>query len=109
MTQNDFISVTPAENERLAHLMGECGEVIQEASKILRHGYESWHPMEAHRGSNRDRIRSELIDLMIAIDMMLDGGDIRPLPNCDMEEYQLKALVKSKYMHHQNLTPLDKI
>ena len=34
-----FNKLTPAQAERLAILIEECGEVIQAATKILRHGY----------------------------------------------------------------------
>lgn len=36
--------VTPAQRERLTFLIEECSEVIQIASKILVHGYDSYHP-----------------------------------------------------------------
>lgn len=39
-----FNGLTPAEAERLAMLSEECGEVIQIIGKILRHGYDSYHP-----------------------------------------------------------------
>ena len=33
-----FNGLTPAEAERLALLMEECGEVVQIIGKVLRHG-----------------------------------------------------------------------
>lgn len=36
-----FNQLKPSEAERLACLIEECGEVIQAAGKILRHGYKS--------------------------------------------------------------------
>ena len=41
-----FNGLTPAEAERLAMLAEECGEVIQMVGKILRHGYDSYHPAD---------------------------------------------------------------
>lgn len=39
-----FNQLSHAEIERLAKLNDEISEVGQEISKILIHGYESWHP-----------------------------------------------------------------
>jgi hypothetical protein len=39
-----FNRLTPAEAERLALLLEELGEAQQIIGKILRHGYESYHP-----------------------------------------------------------------
>ncbi|HCO91067.1 MAG TPA: hypothetical protein DIT40_08855 [Alphaproteobacteria bacterium] len=70
-----FNNLTPAQAERLAMLAEECGEVIQAVGKILRHGYDSYHPEEAakfpeNRQTNRDALVRELTDLSAVIVMI---------------------------------------
>ena len=38
-----FNGLSESEQERLSILIEECGEVVQAACKILRHGYESFN------------------------------------------------------------------
>lgn len=48
----------------------ECAEVTQAISKIFRFGMES-----EHKGfTNRERLESELGDLMCMIDLIIDSG-----------------------------------
>ena len=76
---SDFRKPTAAEAERLHMLMEECGEVIQAAAKVLRHGYECYHPDNAPsmdvgaRGAihdNRDDLTDEITDLCAVIQMI---------------------------------------
>lgn len=92
-----FNKLAPAEAERIAILMEECGEVIQACGKILRHGYESYNPFSAIRTTNREELAEELGDLSFSIDHIVQ----------DINE---DILVKSKttrqarmlpYLHHQ--------
>ena len=74
MGDKHFNGLSPAEVERLALLIEECGEVTQAASKILRHGYESCHP--ASGIDNHTALESELGDLLFALGWLVGSGDI---------------------------------
>jgi NTP pyrophosphatase (non-canonical NTP hydrolase) len=64
-----------AEAERLFLLTEECAEVIKEAQKILRHGFENHHPDEP-KITNRVRLQKELSDLLFIMKMMMLATDI---------------------------------
>jgi len=70
-----FNQLTPAEAERLAMLAEECAEVIQVVGKILRHGYESYHP-ETPDITNRELLGKELSDLAAVETEMIVRKDI---------------------------------
>ena len=93
-----FNDLTPAEDERLAYLMEECGEAIQIIGKIMRHGYESYNPHKPELGSNRSLLQNELGDVLRAIRMLADAGDLdrRALDQLEMRD------PPQQYMHHQN-------
>jgi len=57
-----FNELSPGQAERLAILLEECGEVVQICGKILRHGYESYHPKDYFETSNRELLRDEICD-----------------------------------------------
>lgn len=92
--------MTEAEKERLAMLAEECAEVIQVVGKILRHGYESYHPDDPQRVTNRDLLIKELADIDSIIYGMSLNFDIRSedfnIGRC--EENWNKKL---KWTHHQ--------
>lgn len=105
-----FNELTPAEAERLAYLMEECGEVIQIIGKILRHGYESRDPTKATPANpswgaperntsptNRTLLMIELGDVLRGLDMLTEAGDLR---STIIEEIRAKGR-PSKYLHHQ--------
>lgn len=95
---NKFNNLTFAEAERLALLLEELGEAQQAIGKILRHGYNSYHP-ERNEQSNRMDLQDELGDVLCAIRMMADSGDIH-LANLETKAAAKKASVR-QYMHHQ--------
>lgn len=66
--------LTKAQAERLAVLAEEAAEVGQMVGKILRHGYESHHPMGGP--TNRRLLEKELGDLQFAVQLCIDGGDV---------------------------------
>ena len=68
--------LTPAQAERLAVLLEELGEAQQVIGKVLRHGYESVNPHFPEGDTNRARLENELGDVLVAIDFLLDYGDI---------------------------------
>jgi len=60
--------------ERLVILAEECAEVIQVINKIIRFGYNSFHPEKAL--DNRDLLEKELGDVQLILSMMSSSGDI---------------------------------
>ena len=95
-TQIHFNQLTPAEAERLAMLADEAGEIVQAVGKILRHGYESYHP-ENPNTNNRDLLAMEITDLLAVIEMM--DGDFNVGGGCDLD---LAIRQKRKFAHHQD-------
>lgn len=98
-----FNKLSPAEAERLAMLAEECGEVIQAVGKILRHGYESFHPNDLFNGhpkpgaeNNRDRLTHELADLLAVVEMMDADHAI-----IDAKARDAAFARKMRYAHHQ--------
>lgn len=87
-----FNKLTPAEAERLAILVEECGEVIQAAGKILRHGYDS------DGYDNRANLEKEIGDIVFITTLMTDRNDIsayRVLAYKHDKEANIH-----KYLHH---------
>jgi len=95
-----FNELTPAELERLALLSEELGEAQQAIGKILRHGYESYHP-DRDEQTNRMDLQDELGDIVCAIRMMADGDDIH-LANLEIRAKYKRKKVR-KYLHHQEV------
>ena len=98
MTEH-YNGLTPAEAERLAMLAEEAGEIVQMVGKILRHGYESYHP--DHPGeTNRQLLYGEIADLRGVMLLMSMAGDM----NTTHDEVQIitRAKKKMRYAHHQD-------
>lgn len=87
-----------AELERLAIFVEECGEAIQVVGKILRHGYESYHPDNPNL-TNRAELETEIGHIKNAIDMLVDKKDINEI-NIAEQRYK-KSLEIKKYLRHQ--------
>jgi NTP pyrophosphatase (non-canonical NTP hydrolase) len=99
---SDFSTgLTLAETERLALLLEEMGEAQQAIGKILRHGYESVNPdLPPPAGdTNRANLEREIADVLVAIDMMIDGGDIEQWLLDDRK--RVKAHKVRQWLHHQ--------
>lgn len=91
-----FNKLTPAQAEALAILMEECGEVIQAAGKILRHGVISSY--SGHR-SNQTALIEEMGDVVIAIGLLQrefcsQGSVFVALRN------KLADTTRNQYLHH---------
>lgn len=102
MTEH-FSGLTEAEQERLAILIEECGEVVQAACKVLRHGYESDNHGDLPE-TNRRALERELGDLSHAARRMQEAGDL------DAETIRARESSKQQrilpYLHHQDsVTP----
>ena len=92
--------MTEAERERLAMLAEEAGEIVQIIGKILRHGYESYHPDDPEKITNREHLIRELRDLDGVVYGMCLNGDLKP------EDFSIVHSVatwnrKLKWSHHQ--------
>ena len=98
--QPHFNGLTPAEAERLALLLEECGEVVQIVGKILRHGYLSHHPDDPYRTPNRRLLEKEVGDVRAAISLMLEAGDMQPA-RVQRNEFEKRENVR-RYLHHQD-------
>lgn len=102
---SEFKKPTKAEAERLHMLMEECGEVIQAAAKVLRHGYTCYHPDNAPsmdvgaRGAiqdNRDDLTAEVTDVLAVIRLM--GDDLEPVMSSAIDHAVDRKL---QYSYHQ--------
>lgn len=91
------MTITKAEAERLHLLIEECGEVIQAATKVLRHGYESCHPERPER-TNRDDLRREIIDVRAVMHGMCKHDDIEFVTASDAHQ---RWGNKTCWTHHQ--------
>jgi NTP pyrophosphatase (non-canonical NTP hydrolase) len=89
-------TLSAAEAERLAMLIEECGEVIQAASKVLRHGYDNHHP--DRKKTNRTDLSNEMIDVIAVHEAMYEASD---LPNYGHAQTQKAWQKKLTYAHHQ--------
>lgn len=93
-----FANLTEAQRERLEMLVEECSEVVHAATKILRHGYDSYHPEKPETLVNRKDLQYELLDLWTICERMIDYGDI------GLVKFNTSHLVwkkKLRYTHHQ--------
>jgi NTP pyrophosphatase (non-canonical NTP hydrolase) len=97
----DAPNLSPAERERLVMLVEECGEVIQAAAKILRHGYQSGHP--GGGPSNRQLLVDEIKDVFTILTVMHDIDDI-DLGDELLVQEELRAIWnrKLRWTHHQS-------
>lgn len=68
--------MTEAEIERLALLAEEMGEAIQIIGKVLRRGWNSYHPADPEGPNNREMLERELGHVLYAMDLMEICRDI---------------------------------
>ena len=93
-----FNQLTDSEAERLALLLEELGEAQQAIGKILRHGYESYHPDALLGYSNRESLMLELGDVFAAVWLMTAYDLDRPFIDKRTRDKLIKV---RKYLHHQ--------
>lgn len=98
MTEH-FNGLSEAEQERLSILIEECGEVIQAACKILRHGYASNHPVDPWHGTNRRSLEKEIGHIIHVVSRMENASDLDSA--VITESAQAKAANITTYLHHQ--------
>ncbi len=88
--------LSDAEDERLTLLIEESSEVIQAATKIQRHGYESkWLSSE----TNREHLEKEIGDFLYIMNLMIERHDLNP--KTIGEAIDAKADRIGKFLHYQ--------
>lgn len=95
--------MTPAQRERLAWLMEECGEVVEAAAKVLRHGYGSVSPFGG--ANNRGILEREVGHLLAALDILKNGDDLRRQELHTWREK--KRRLAKEWMQHQPASVWD--
>lgn len=102
---NHFNKLSPAEAERLAMLAEEAAEIVQVVGKILRHGYNSYHPDEPNV-DNRDLLSNEITDMMAVLHIMESSDDLALDFDLDFDESNVSVMEavkrKLRYSHHQD-------
>ena len=91
--------LSAAQIERLAVLGEELGEVQQRIGKVLRHGYSGVHPTNGH--TNLDELEIEVGDVLAAIELMYQRGDIDHDRIIEYRDAKLERL--GKYLHHNQV------
>lgn len=95
-----YNGLSPAQAERLAFFIEECGEAIQAACKVLRHGYESFDPTRTDAISNRQALAEEIGHVRAAMHLLHIANDI------DASRERVATIIKVKrvrqWMHHQS-------
>lgn len=92
-----FNGLTPAEAERLAMLAEECAETIAIVGKILRHGFDSYHP-DTPSITNRDMLANEIADV---------DAVVKAMKQSELKDYSAQDTLgqrwdkKLLYSHHQ--------
>jgi NTP pyrophosphatase (non-canonical NTP hydrolase) len=104
MITRHFNRLSEAEQERLAILVEECGEVIHAACKVLRHGYQSTNPKaiipeDENPETNRAALERELGDLQHALLRMEEAEDVSTRVIVERREYKGERI--KPYLHHQ--------
>lgn len=89
--------ITPAQDERLNWLIEECAEVVQEAVKIKRFGFDSYHPDDPTKETNRSRLQREMTDVMGCFALLVKDGDIADALPADAAHAARKKLKRSRH------------
>jgi hypothetical protein len=92
-------TLTLPEHERLELLIEEAAEVIQAATKILRHGYDSYNPDDPDHPGNLVQLQAEIGHFLAACDRMFIEEDISSEAVFNARTAKLKD--GHKYLHYQ--------
>ena len=95
-----FNKLNPSQVERLACLAEELGEAQQVIGKILRHGYDSFHP-NSPTTANRELLERELGDVLAIIWFM----DFRKDVNFESVNHYAADKIKriQPFLHHNDV------
>lgn len=99
--EKHFNNLTPAELERLSILAEECGEVIKEVNKIIRHGYEDYSPFDDTKTPNREKLENEIGDLTFIVNFMNERKDINLLHSMKRARYKGKNI--NQWLRHNKV------
>lgn len=101
-----FNGLSPAEDERLAMLAEEAGEIVQAIGKIQRHGYANGHPCDVtlhgnviNGRDNRANLEREIGDLLGIVDHMKKRGDLDGVRILARRDEKMKRA--AQYLRHQ--------
>ena len=94
-----FNGLSPAEDERLAVLLEECGEVIQIIGKIQRHGYENFNPFDDDKTTNRQLLEKEMGHYGAAMGLLIQNKDV-DWKKCNEHDVEKQESIK-QWLHHQ--------
>ncbi len=92
-----YANLTEAERERLEVLIEECGEVITIATKVLRHGYDHYHPEDKTKTRNVYALEKEITDVMTIVHRMEAVGDL----DIGLPDHNARWKKKLRWMRHQ--------
>lgn len=99
--------LTRAQEERLHLLMEECGETVQAASKVLRHGYASVNPLRYDtRRDNRMDLEKECGHVRHSMIRLCEAGDLNRVAIHDAAE--AKATEVEQWLHFQGSATISK-
>ena len=93
-------NLTDAQRERLYMLAEEAAEIVQITNKILRHGYESYHPEDEEKTPNSKLLVDEIIDFTIIVKWLEEAEDITAIYISDEQIDNIEER-KRKYTHYQ--------
>jgi NTP pyrophosphatase (non-canonical NTP hydrolase) len=99
-TSSDVNRLGYGQEERLYMLIEECGEVIQAATKVLRHGWYSTDPHGNPDWQNIDQLRREITDLRAVIHMLTIEGELVP-EEVERDKVLQRLVKKLSYTHKQ--------
>jgi hypothetical protein len=93
-----YANLTEAQRERLEMLIEEAGEIVTIGTKILRHGYDSYHPSDPAKTPNRFELEREVQDFETILKRMEAEGDI----DTGYPDHNAIWKRKLRWTHHQD-------
>lgn len=90
--------LTPAQVEKLALLSEELGEAQQAIGKILRHGYDNYHPKYPERTNKMD-LEREIGHINCAVRLLVNSAALRRIDvenHCDQKIIDVK-----RWLHYK--------
>jgi NTP pyrophosphatase (non-canonical NTP hydrolase) len=96
-----FNEISNAEAEAIALCAEECGEAVQAAMKILRHGLECYDPGATHTRNNRQDLERELGQVLAAIEVLKANGIVFADGLAEAKKDKLAHV--GNYLHHAKM------